>query len=294
MARVRRRMIDPNIWESEDFAALSTFAKLLFIGMFSTADDEGRGRAKPVYLRSLLFPYDESIRVADIEKALSEIGSKISVTFYTNNGNKYYQLDHWKKWQKVEKPSDSILPDPENQDSISVLSFSTTNRRLIGDESATNRGTVPPKRKEKNIKEDNIKEKEVLLSGAEDNFAPDQQPVISLVLNDKSEFDVFQNQIAEWEELYPAVDVLQELRKMKGWLDANPSKRKTKNGIMRFINNWLSKEQDKGGKTIDRQQTKTNPQLVKSKPYVDLNPDNDDDFLSKLEEALVDPWEAFQ
>ena len=41
----RRRMIDPNFWESEDVSRLSLFARLLFIGMISNADDEGRGRA---------------------------------------------------------------------------------------------------------------------------------------------------------------------------------------------------------------------------------------------------------
>ena len=37
---------------------------------------------------------------------------------------------------------------------------------------------------------------------------------------------------------------------MKGWLDANPTKRKTSRGIKRFVNSWLAKEQDKGGAKI--------------------------------------------
>ena len=48
--------------------------------------------------------------------------------------------------------------------------------------------------------------------------------------------------------VYPAVDVMQELRKMSSWSTDNPKKRKTKGGIRRFINAWLSKEQDKGGR----------------------------------------------
>ena len=110
----RQRMINPNIWQSEDFSKLSTLAKLVFIGMFSLADDEGKGRAKPVYLKSVIFPYDDGMRLTDIEKALSEIGSNMSVTFYASNGNQYYRMDNWKKWQKVEKPSESIIPDPDN------------------------------------------------------------------------------------------------------------------------------------------------------------------------------------
>ena len=53
----RKRMIDPNIWQSEDFSRLSTLGKLVFIGLFSLADDEGRGRCNPVYLKSTLFRF---------------------------------------------------------------------------------------------------------------------------------------------------------------------------------------------------------------------------------------------
>jgi len=79
------------------------------------------------------------------------------------------------------------------------------------------------------------------------NAAPDQKSLISLLLNDKSEYPVFQEQVDSWSQLYPAVDIIQELRKMKGWCTANPTRRKTKRGILKFINNWLSTEQDKGG-----------------------------------------------
>ena len=33
--------------------------------------------------------------------------------------------------------------------------------------------------------------------------------------------------VVQWQELYPAVDVMQQLRNMYGWCDANPAKRKT-------------------------------------------------------------------
>jgi len=50
---------------------------------------------------------------------------------------------------------------------------------------------------------------------------------------------------AGWKDAYPAVDIDQELRKMREWLIANPSKKKT--NYRKFINNWLSKTQDQGG-----------------------------------------------
>ncbi len=70
---------------------------------------------------------------------------------------------------------------------------------------------------------------------------------ILLPLNDKSFYDVPQDKIALWRATYPAVDVEQELRRMVAWLDSNPTKRKTRRGIERFINSWLARTQDSGG-----------------------------------------------
>jgi len=66
------------------------------------------------------------------------------------------------------------------------------------------------------------------------------------MLNDKSEYPIYEEQCQEWAGLYPAVDVIQQLRAMNGWLNANPKKRKTKSGILRFVNGWLAREQDRG------------------------------------------------
>ena len=81
------------------------------------------------------------------------------------------------------------------------------------------------------------------------NLAPEPKPkippVISLILNTGAEYPVTQSKIDEWQELYPAVDVMQTLKTAKAWCINNPKKRKTKTGILRFLNNWLAKEQDK-------------------------------------------------
>lgn len=83
---------------------------------------------------------------------------------------------------------------------------------------------------------------------------PPPPPVYTLPLIDGTEHDITEEQFKKWADMYPAVDVMQELRKMNGWLDANPKKRKTKNGIMRFINGWLAREQDRGGSGRGRKQ----------------------------------------
>jgi hypothetical protein len=68
---------------------------------------------------------------------------------------------------------------------------------------------------------------------------------ITLPLNDKSVFPIEEPQVSRWEVLYPGIDVRQQLRNYAAWTDANPVKRKTRQGILRSVNSWLAKEQDK-------------------------------------------------
>lgn len=88
--------------------------------------------------------------------------------------------------------------------------------------------------------------------------APSQSPaVFQLPLNDSSNYEITEEQIKTWSGLYPAVDVMQELRNMYGWLDGNPSRRKTRNGVKRFINSWLSREQDRGIRKASKAMVRT-------------------------------------
>lgn len=96
--------------------------------------------------------------------------------------------------------------------------------------------------------------------------------VIQLCTNKKNEFfDITKQHIDDFQKWYPNVDVMQELNKIQAWLVSNPTKRKTKRGMMSFVNRWLSKEQDKPQRqyTTDsgyQQQPSTN---VTGNPFTD-------------------------
>lgn len=57
-------------------------------------------------------------------------------------------------------------------------------------------------------------------------------------------FPVPESKIEEWQASYPGVDVRQQLRAMRQWSFDNRAKRKTKTGMLKFINGWLAREQD--------------------------------------------------
>ena len=102
-----------------------------------------------------------------------------------------------------------------------------------------------------NTKELNTKD----IYNAPSNEIATEPPVIEFILNDKTYYPITQKQVDKWSALYPNVDVMQQLRKMCGWLDANPKNRKTKGGILKFANGWLAREQDKPRK-VQQQTTK--------------------------------------
>jgi hypothetical protein len=83
-----------------------------------------------------------------------------------------------------------------------------------------------------------------------------------MLLNTGERWEPEDTDMIAWAKAYPAVDVFQEIRAMESWLDAKPTKRKTKGGIKRFVNSWLSRSQDRGGSSpavIGKQAAKLDP-----------------------------------
>jgi len=53
--------------------------------------------------------------------------------------------------------------------------------------------------------------------------------------------------VKRWSDAYPACDIRGELAKARAWYTANPTKRKR--NVYRFLTNWLSRSQERGGST---------------------------------------------
>lgn len=100
--------------------------------------------------------------------------------------------------------------------------------------------------KEKDTDKEKKKEKSICTT-------PESVAVLTLLLNDGSEYPISQEFIDKMKPLFPAVDVEQQLRSMAAWCINNPDRRKTKRGVTRFINSWLSREQDRGPRNQQNQ-----------------------------------------
>lgn len=108
-----------------------------------------------------------------------------------------------------------------------------------------NETTPEPKEKEKDKEKVKEKDNNKTICPEAEKSALDSKTVIAFVLNDGTMYDVSENDVEYYQQLYPGIDVMQELRKIAGWCDANQKNRKTRSGAKRFLNNWLTRAQDK-------------------------------------------------
>lgn len=106
-----RRMIDSGMWSNENFAALPAMARLLQIGIINHADDQGRIKAHPAYLRSQIFPYDD-VGIDDVQKWLQLITKNGTAIIYEVDGKDYLQLVKWWDYQSLQYASPSEYPAP--------------------------------------------------------------------------------------------------------------------------------------------------------------------------------------
>ena len=81
------------------------------------------------------------------------------------------------------------------------------------------------------------------------NSIEDRAPLEPVPLNDGTEWIPTLTEYEEYKRLYASVNVANEFKKIRAWCLSNPAKRKTKNGVKRFVNAWLAREQDKPKRT---------------------------------------------
>ena len=88
-------MIDPSFWTDEKLGECIIQERYLFMGLISNSDDEGIGRANLKLLKATIFPYDDSIKVLDIEKWLNKLNEMKLIILYIVDEQTYYELPNF-------------------------------------------------------------------------------------------------------------------------------------------------------------------------------------------------------
>lgn len=119
----RKRMIDPDFWIDEKLGKCTRDERLLFMGLISHSDDEGRGRANPMLVKSMVFPYDTEFMGDEVAKWLNNLNSLGLIKLYLVDNQEFYWLPNFNKHQTINRPSESKLPPPPVKDNDSSMSI---------------------------------------------------------------------------------------------------------------------------------------------------------------------------
>jgi hypothetical protein len=102
------RSLKPGWIDDEKLCQCTPAARVLSAALLLLADDYGRGRANPVFLRSQVFRYTRGINV---KKLLQELITIQYLTIYRCRDEDYYEIRTWSKHQYIKKPAKSSIPE---------------------------------------------------------------------------------------------------------------------------------------------------------------------------------------
>ncbi|MFP4066231.1 MAG: hypothetical protein ACLFS5_01900 [Spirochaetaceae bacterium] len=110
----RKRMLDPQLWESEQVQGLTPTQFKLYIYLISTADDEGRFKVNWKMLASKAFPLDETMRSEEVRNDVMELYRVELIQLYETKTDGICGVHpNWKRYQSIQKPQPSHIPTPQ-------------------------------------------------------------------------------------------------------------------------------------------------------------------------------------
>lgn len=107
----RARNIKPGFFKNDDLASCGMDGRLLFAGLWTLADREGRLENRPFRIKAEIFPYDE----LDVSHLLEVLRDKGFLTLYRHGKTNYIQINKFREHQNPHmKEIPSTIPAPEN------------------------------------------------------------------------------------------------------------------------------------------------------------------------------------
>lgn len=150
MARIRT--IKPEYWSDEKLAREGHATRLVFIALWSMADDYGRLIDNEKQIEAFVFPHEEGSR--DIRESLATLSRLGRIRRGTaENGQHVIEISNWSKHQKVDRPSERgaipqiVVPQEvgeSSRDTRETLARHSRQEVDLGGEVDLGPGTSPP------------------------------------------------------------------------------------------------------------------------------------------------------
>lgn len=242
MAQRRWLRLDAGWMDSEWLIPLSVGARLAWVALLCHAKLAGAGGA----VRAMAVPVAAKrwdIPIDDVEIMFSAAIDDGAIT-HDDDGD--WVISHWREYQDTDYTSSKRQQKHRDKASRRDNRYGP----LVNRDKADVTGVTPlqgcdPSRATVTV---TVTDKET--TSAPSNGHP-KKPISPTVLTfptvgNPQSWNLTTEQVTEWQELYPGIDVIAEARKALAWVDASPQKRKTAGGMKRFLVGWLGRATNSG------------------------------------------------
>ena len=108
----RSRNIKPGFFMNDELAQIHPLGRLLFIGLWTIADREGRLEDRPARIKAETLPYDD----CDVDKLLNDLARYGFIIRYEVDGVRYIQVANFTKHQNphIKEKASEIPPPPQH------------------------------------------------------------------------------------------------------------------------------------------------------------------------------------
>jgi hypothetical protein len=106
-------MVTPEIWKDDAVASMTRDERLLFVGMITIADDDGRLVASPAHLLGAIYPHDADVTPKLVRAWRDAVRAKnANVLLYESGGHEYIAFAKWTNVNKPTHATPSKIPGP--------------------------------------------------------------------------------------------------------------------------------------------------------------------------------------
>lgn len=122
MAKIRT--LKPGFFRSRSLAKCPIEARLTFQGLWTEADDHGRGIADPRLLKGAIWPLDDDITVQHVSAHLNVLAATSHIRLYAVADETYYEVVNWESHQSAAfRRGEAQFPDISAGQELSRLSM---------------------------------------------------------------------------------------------------------------------------------------------------------------------------
>lgn len=257
----RARSIKPSFFKNEHLAECEPMARLLFIGLWTLADRDGRLENRPLRIKAELFPYEN----CDMASLLKQLADRGFVRAYEAGDVRVIEIPKFREHQRCH-------PN-ESSEGFPAPPYSNRHPEGISQrpEPAPEENCVFPERNAESGNATNCSEhfpSNCALYPLPSSYFPfpfagsapsspapraGSEPTNTIRWSADAGWEgITDADRAEWAAAYPAADIAVELARATQWLKANPKKAKKSNWRKWLTTTWLNGCQDRGGTHRER------------------------------------------